>query len=268
MRSGRRRRRGRGSARPPVRSWVAALLLLGLLGAGAVALWPTRALEGVDYELQEVRLPRYVKGLHFLSRHHQTRALASAITVDAATPEERAVRVFRWVSEEIHPVPAGFPVVDDHPVNIAIRRYGTEDQVADLMATLLVYSGERATVHLLRPPEEEGWIAMVAVLLEGEWRLFDPARRLLFTSTGRPGITPARLRSDPEGALESLGVSLEELPLSGGIPYLRYLEGAGEVEVGDFVRGELHAPIPRLRYEVLRAMRRTEAPGWASGGDP
>ena len=53
----------------------------------------------------------------------------------------RVLAVFDWTARRIQPTPEGWPVVDDHILNIIIRGYGMTDQRADVFATLTTYAG-------------------------------------------------------------------------------------------------------------------------------
>ena len=103
----------------------------------ATANWPVTTRWGVNYHWTSAKIPLYEKVVNFLSRDRQTRRIAHEIVRGAATDDERLVKIFAWVQEHVQPVPDGFPVVDDHPLNILIRGYGAGDQRTEACMTAI-----------------------------------------------------------------------------------------------------------------------------------
>src|SRR5260221_61338 len=107
-------------------------LRIGVIaGVVLIANLPVTTKQGVNHEVTEHRLALYVKTFEFLDRDAQYRQLAKDITGDAASDRARLQAVLAWTARRIQPIPQGWPVVDDHILNIVIRGYGATDQRAD-----------------------------------------------------------------------------------------------------------------------------------------
>src|SRR5205807_653962 len=113
----------------PARWTLAALAVTALLVA---AVMPATTRQGVGPVVTTRHLPLYLKALDFVDRDANYRALARTITAGIASDEERVARLLAWTRETIHDQPAGFPIIDDHPWHIVIRRYGVDAQKADV----------------------------------------------------------------------------------------------------------------------------------------
>jgi len=100
--------------------------------------------QGVNYKVQELRIPLYLKALDFMDRHYHYIEIVRRITSGAATQEEKVLKIFNWIGSNIQRNPAELPVVDDHPLNIIIRGYGVNDQFEDIFTILCTYAGFEA----------------------------------------------------------------------------------------------------------------------------
>ena len=125
------------------RKIVVALVAAHLVVAGALALATSTAVtrQGVDFQLSDKLLPLYVKIIDFIHRHEHYGLLVKEITAGLTTDRERAEAILSWTRKTIRPVPDGFPVVDDHVLDIIVRRYGSPGQVADVFSVLTTYAG-------------------------------------------------------------------------------------------------------------------------------
>jgi hypothetical protein len=136
--------------------------------------------QGVNCEVRTVRQPLYIKIMDFYLRHYHYQETAKEITKGVSSPQEKVFRIFRWVHENIRPVPEGFPVIDDHAWHIIIRGCGTNDQASDVFSTLCNYSGQPATFSFLRNNNRTVQITLSYVRLDNAWRVFDPCRGVYF----------------------------------------------------------------------------------------
>jgi hypothetical protein len=102
---------------------------------------PLTTRQGVNHELKVLKIPLYIKTIEFLDRDYRYAELAGEITKDKKTDKDKALAIFNWVVKNIHQAPGGFDIIDDHILNIIIRRYGTPDQMADVFTTLCSYAG-------------------------------------------------------------------------------------------------------------------------------
>src|SRR4051812_41636741 len=100
------------------RSLVATVVIAALFGVANV---PVTTKQGVNFEVSTHRLPLYLKGLQFVERSGQYAQIAGEITSGATSDTERVTRIFDWTRRHIRQTPTGWPVVDDHILNIVIR---------------------------------------------------------------------------------------------------------------------------------------------------
>ena len=184
--------------------WVAGIVIVGAI-AMTLSL-PTR--QGVNYQVSTQTLPAYVKTFEFLSRHHRYAALARQITAGMTSDHDRAQAVFAWTRQHIRPVPEGWPVVDDHILNIIIRGYGTEDQAADVFTTLSTYAG----VHAFWTWTDDSPRAVISwAQLDGRWTAFDVLRGDAFRTDLTPPQPPHPLRAQLQMPGPRLAFALRHL---------------------------------------------------------
>ena len=132
--------RGKPSVQRRLWVWTIGGIIIVVAGLGFAAL-PATTRQGLNFEVSARRTPLYIKAMEFLVRDHEYRRLADEITAGATTDEQRALALFGWTRTHIRPRPGGWPVVDDHILNIIIRGYGEDDQMADVFTTLTTYAG-------------------------------------------------------------------------------------------------------------------------------
>ncbi len=238
------------------RRLVLAACCLGVVVGGA-ALWGLRTTattrQGVNYAVSPHPIPLYVKILDFIHRDAHYRLLAREMTTGCRTNQERVLAVFDWTRRTIRPTPRGWPIVDDHILDIIIRGHGTGDQMADVFCTLATYAGVPAFWRVIPDvPERPGLIFSFAKV-RGRWRVFDVAQGVVF--------------KDPDGELVAVDTLLaapfladlaHDVPIE--ISYAGYFERLSPFEVPEMLRAEQQMPGPRLWFEIRRALRlkRTE----------
>ena len=156
-----------------VRRVVIALVAGELLLVAALAVATSTAVsrQGIDYQVTARPLPLYVKAIDFLHRHEHYRLLAAEITAGLAGDRTRAEAVLAWTRREIRPIPEGFPIVDDHVLDIIVRRYGSLDQRADVFTVLATYAGVPAYWQSVRGGPLPGLHTYARV--DGHWLLVD-----------------------------------------------------------------------------------------------
>jgi hypothetical protein len=232
------------SSRSRLTVWVSRVVLavcaVGLIFV--VANWPVSTRQGIDFEVSTIELPLYVKALDFIQRDAGYRQLASRIVPADSTAEARALALFAWTREHIRDVPPSLPVVDDHVLHIVIRGYGTDDQKADVFATLATYAGVRAYWALIG---EAPKLALSFAQVDGRWRVFDVANGIVFHTSGGELATPDELTATPSLVQEAAG---QRLYL--GRPYMSYFTGFRFPEPPDVLRAEQQMLGPRLRAWV------------------
>ena len=215
-----------------------------LVGAAAAlviaALWPVTTRSGFNYQVTIRQITLGEKAVQFISRDLQTRRFVAELTRGVGRGEPTLVRLFDWTVEHVRPTPAGFPVVDDHPLHILIRGYGAEDQRTEAFALLASYAGFPAAKVTLRVPEmDEG--LMVAAVRDGSRTLvFDVVNGLVFRNEDGHLADLTELSRNPLPVRRAAG----DLTI-GGVPYARFFEGV-DPRAFSFSRMEGQKPWPRL----------------------
>lgn len=211
----------------------------------AVALWPATTRYGVNFHVASKTIPLYEKAVDFVSRDIQARRLAREITAGAASDRARLEKIFRWVGGNIRPVPAGFPIIDDHVWNIVVRGYGADDQRTEVFALLSSYSCCAATTVELRVPSR-GAIMVAVVDVEGTPRVFDVVHQLIFRNQAGDFASIEDLARSPGIVAEaSNGLSPR------GVPYTHYFSNVARLRPV-YVRMEHQKPWARLKDEILK----------------
>ena len=168
-----------------------------LAGLVMVANLSVTTLQGVNFEVTTHRLPLYVKTIEFLDRHVQYRQLADEITRGVVTDEGRILAVFNWTTRNIRPTPDGWPVVDDHILNIVIRGHGLADQRADVFATITTYAGVRTFWYKVRAPGAKGGLILSFARLGERWVVIDVAHGFVFRTAGGAMATAEDIAANP-----------------------------------------------------------------------
>ncbi len=237
------------SARIPRPGRRAALVILA--GMAAFGLWglsaPMTTRQGVNFQISTYHIPGYVKAIDFLHRHYQYEDLARRVAGHQPTEEARAMALYAWTTEHIRPTPKGWPIVDDHILNIMIRGYGVPDQMADVFTTLATYAGLPAFMQTLNTKREGLELAFVRI--DGEWRVFDVANHYVFRDEAGRLLSIAALRRDPWLAARTTGPRMVA-----GVPYPEYFTLLDTVKIPRTLRAQLQMPWPRLSYEARIAL--------------
>jgi len=160
--------------------WIGGVTI-GLVVAGAgVLAWPVTTRQGISYHVSRHQIPLGLKWLAFLHRDAEYRHLVRTLVEPGADREATTLRLFEWTREHIRSVPEGFPIIDDHVWDIIVRGYGTQDQAADVFATLCAYAGIPARFRFLYVPGTRASLGVALVQLpQGGWGLFEPRHNIL-----------------------------------------------------------------------------------------
>lgn len=229
------------------KSWAVWILLA--FGAWAIGSWPVTTQVGVNYEVSAHRITLFEKAVDFLSRELQIRRLTVEICKGASTDEEKLLALFSWVTEQIRPVPPGFPVVDDHLLNVVIRGSGAADQRTEVFALLAGTAGYPSGLCNLWARGSGTPLIVALTQVKGRVFLFDVNNHLVFRNA------QGRLADLKELSADSVLVSQAAGGLSPhGIPYDRYLAGLDTRSVC-LRRMEAQRPLARLRQEALRLLK-------------
>ena len=229
---------------------LAAMLLL-VAGSCAILLLPTTTLQGVNYRVTARRIPAYVKTIDFLQRHYQYRILTARICTGNTSDADCVLDIFEWTHTNVRPTPAGWPVVDDHPLNIVIRGYGKGDQMADVFATLTVYAGVPAFFNFIKEPSQGAVLPLAFVNLDGRWIPFDVENHIAFRDRNGGLAGVEELAADPSW-VDTVGAGVRP----SGLPYSSFISTRTLIPfvVPQPLRSELQQPWPRVRYELRRVL--------------
>jgi hypothetical protein len=213
-------------------------------------MFPTTTLQGVNYRVTARRIPLYVKVIDFLQRHYQYGPLVSRICAAKTSDADCVMAIFDWTHENIRPTPAGWPIIDDHPLHIVIRGYGESDQMADVFATLSVYAGVPAFLSFLEEARHGERLVLAFAKIEGQWTVFDVQKHVVFKDRQGNLASVDTLVGDP---------ALVDQQTHGLRPGVRYSTFISKELLSPFVvprplRTELQQPGPRIRYELRRAL--------------
>ena len=213
-----------------------------------VARWPVTIAVGIDYRVTVKRLTLFEKAVAFVSRDLEMRRLMREITGIGGTPEQRLLRMYEWVNVNVHPVPPGLPIVDDHVLYIFVRRYGAIDQRAEALAVLASYDDMPATSLALGKDPSRKLIQLTVVQLDGRLVVFDVNNRIVFRKLSGELATIEDLRADAS-IIRRVGEGI----VVDGAPYHEHFQLLGEVDLS-FMRMEAQRFWPRLRNELIDSL--------------
>jgi hypothetical protein len=233
------------------------LVAAGVVVAGAAILaWPVTTRQGVNYRLSEHRIPLALKLLGFLHRGAEYRHLVRMLVEPGADREATILRLFEWTREHIRPVPSGFPIIDDHVWDTIVRGYGTQDQAADVFATLCAYVGIPAHFRFLDAPGTRARLGVALVQLpRGGWGLFEPRHGVIVRHPDGRLASLEEMRADP--TLIARSVPPQELL---GQPLPRYFEELPTLAGGEPSKAEQQMPWRRVGMVLTQWMRRRPRP--------
>jgi hypothetical protein len=237
-------------ARSPRRRLVIGTTILACaVGLVGIANVEVTTKQGLNYEVSTHRLPLYLKMLQFMDRSAQYQQIAEEVTRGSTSDAERVLKVFDWTRRHIKWTPDGWPIVDDHVLNIIIRGHGVNDQQADVFTTLTTYAGVPAFWSRVPLDHELPGVLLAFARVDDRWRVFDVALGVVFR-------TPA----GGLAALDDIAVNPAIIPESvrmrpvEQVTYSQILRTASMPPVPRTLRAELQMPVPRVLYEMKAAI--------------
>lgn len=213
-----------------------------------VARWPVTTSVGFNYEVTVKRLTLFEKAIGFINRDLEMRRLTREVAGVGGTSEQRLLRMYEWVVDNIHPLSPGLPVVDDHVRDIFVRRYGAKDQRAEALAALASYDGMRGTILALGKDPRRRHIQLTVVQLVGRVVAFDVNNRIAFRKRSGELASLEDLVADPTIIQRASSCIFFD-----GAPYHEHLHQLGEATFS-FERMENQRPWPRLRNELIERL--------------
>jgi hypothetical protein len=211
-----------------------------------VARWPVTTSEGVDFHVSLKKLTLFEKAVAFVDRDLEMYRVTKEIAGEDGVPEQRLLRMYRWVTENIHAVPPGLPVVDNHVLFIFVRRYGTIDQRAEALAALASYDGMPASTIGLGKDPNRRLVQLTAVQLGSRIVVFDVNNRVVFRVASGELASLADLQSNPSIVERAAGHLMVD-----GAPYPEHFRSLRDVSPS-FMRMEEQRFWPRVRHEIVK----------------
>ncbi len=198
--------------------------------------------KGINYQVQILKIPLYLKLLDFFDRHYNYAQLVKGITLGANTDEEKAMRIFEWTFKNISKAPAGLAIIDDHVWNIIIRGYGVDDQLQDVFSTLCNYSHMNAFFSYLSKEQSKKPFSFVKFHNLG-WTVFDVYNGVYFRNSKGKIASIDDLES---GDWQAVYINKD----GGLLDYRVYFKNLGSVkfETNGLSRPSLQSPVKRIAY--------------------
>lgn len=213
-----------------------------------VANLKTTYYQGVNYNVRIVKIPLYLKVLDFFSRHYHYRELTGEITKDCRTKKEKIFALFDWTHQNIHDIPDGLPVIDDHAWHIIIRGYGAADQSADVFTTLCNYAHINAFFTFVSSSQNKNnKIPLSLVKTEEGWLVFDTFNGIYFSK--RNSDEPANIEAIKSGAYSISGIASVNTSALNYAPYIVNIPLVKDMALG---RSNVQSPLNRLFYEIKK----------------
>jgi hypothetical protein len=205
--------------------------------------------QGINYEVQTIEIPLYLKVLDFFDRHYNYKWTFERIIGDSKTEKEKALKIFKWTYENIKKTPEGYPVIDDHVWHIIVRGYGEVDQSADVFTTICNYADVDAFFYIVYDENRTSATTLSLVKLDGRWCVFDPYNGVYFKN--KEGIL-AKIEDiiNENWLIERIGE-----PKDPQINYTLYLKNLPPINEIGLRRANVQSPINRLRYEIKKWLK-------------
>ncbi|MFC1577036.1 hypothetical protein ACFL42_01450 [Candidatus Omnitrophota bacterium] len=214
----------------------------------AAFFFPSGIKQGIDGQVRLKSMPLGIKVMEFVTRDFEYRWLAGDICRGSKTDKEKALAVFAWVLENINiDHPRTWSTVDDHILNIIIRRYATADQRSDVFATLCTYAGVKAFWDKIRGASGKDSIILTFVRIDGAFRPFDVYRGIYFVKADGE-IAGIKDIENKDGIMTDRGKPLSECR----VDYAGYLLDLKPVSMKTFTRAARQMPVSRIMYEIGR----------------
>lgn len=233
----------------PLKKLLIKLLIAIVLLIGLTLLLNVKVttLQGVDYQVQTIKIPLYLKMLSFMDRHYNYKQLVRRIIENEPDEKEKVMKIFSWTYHNIKMQPESLPVLDDHVWHIIIRGYGVDDQSCDVFATLCNYAGIDAFFDSFSPKDKGGKkIPLSFIKLNNRWHIFDPFNGVYFVNT-KGGLADFNEIKGGDYRLEYLGVPKKVVS-----DYKSYFDNIPDIKEVGLKREKIQSPLKRLLYELRK----------------
>ena len=206
--------------------------------------------QGINGRVHEIKMPLYIKAMEFLSRHYEYQRITREIIGGCNSDEEKVLAILIWTHSNIRPTPSGFPVTDDHILNIIIRGYGSADQSQDVFTNLCTYAGFPSFFMRAFTEDRRAYHVLSFVMLNGKWRVFDAYNKIFFqTRTGE--IASIEDLTGDKSIIEDSDMANK---LYMGIPYKEFYYGLKPIRIFTTLRPGKQMPLKRVIFEIKRVL--------------
>lgn len=204
---------------------------------------PVATRQGINFKVRTLEIPLYIKVIEFIDRDYHYRRLVREITENQSTSEAKTIAILDWVKENIRDVPEGFDIIDDHVLDIIIRRYGSSDQMTDVFTTLCAYSRVPAFRSLLKLTTGDENMPIAYVKLKGKWRVFDVHHNAYFLNREGEIASVEDIISDVS-IVKAKGIKTK------GVAYEEFFRDLEPIEKDFISKEQKQMPLYRIVYEV------------------
>lgn len=154
-----------------------------LITANSICNYPVTYTVNVDGKQVEKRMPLYVKAGGFFYRNWMYKDLVREIVGREDEAVNKALAILSWTNKNVMAVvPKGAQESADYPLDVIMRRYGTEEQSEDVFTTLCSYAGLRAGYDKCYNADKSKGIVLSFVRIDGRWLIFDSSRGKYFVN--------------------------------------------------------------------------------------
>lgn len=202
--------------------------------------------QGINFQVQTIRIPLYLKIIDFMDRHYNYKQLVKRIIKDEHDKQKRVMEIFSWAYHHIKKQPESLPVIDDHVWHIIVRGYGAYDQSCDVFSTLCNYAGIESFYDIVPSKDKYEKILLSFVRIQNRWYVFDPYNGVYFVNTEGKLVDIAEIKSG-DCQLKSLG-----MPKKAVLNYSNYLDNLPNIKELTLRRARIQSPFKRLVYEVRK----------------
>lgn len=219
--------------------------ILIALAAIAILNYPLTYYVGTDGAVSAEKIALYAKACGYLYRDWMYRDIVRGIVGAEMDPAKKALAIMDWVHRNVmHGVPDGLHVFDDHPLNIIIRHYGTDDQIQDIFTILCSYAGMKAGMAKCYNSDKTSRMILSLVLVRGRWLIFDAVENKYFLNReGGVASVEDYFRGD-------LVMSEEERS-----HYGRYMDYLRHIDTSAFTRAEEQMPLRRIPASIKKMLK-------------
>ncbi len=202
--------------------------------------------KGINYQVQTIKIPLYLKFLDFFDRHYNYKQLVKRIIKDEKNDQQKIMKIFSWAYNNIREHPENLPIVDDHVWHIIVRGYGATDQSHDVFTTLCNYAGSDAFYERVHTKNKQSEILLSFVNIDNLWFVFDPYNGVYFINTSGVFADLSSIKNQ-NYRLESIGPQKSK-----SIDYKIHLDYLPDIKEADLRRARVQSPLKRLMYQLRK----------------